>query len=46
MTADLFLGNVQQGAPMSAALLAIAGVGWLPYGSLSSRRDSGRSDGE
>jgi hypothetical protein len=45
MTADLFLGNIQQGAPMMGALLAIAGVGWLLY-RLSSRRRSERSDEE
>jgi hypothetical protein len=43
MTTDLFLANIQQGAPMMGALLAIAGVGWLLY-RLSSRRSSDRSD--
>jgi hypothetical protein len=45
MTADLFLGNIQQGAPMMAALLAIAGVGWLAY-RVTRRRRSDRSDEE
>jgi hypothetical protein len=43
MTTELFLGNIQQGAPMMGALLAIAGVGWLLF-RLSSRRRSDRSD--
>jgi hypothetical protein len=43
MTTDLFLANIQQGAPMMGALLAIAGVGWLLY-RLSSRPSSHRSD--
>jgi hypothetical protein len=45
MTADLFLANIQQGAPMMRALLAIAGFGWLFY-RLTSRRRSDRSDDE
>jgi hypothetical protein len=45
MTLDLFLANLQQGAPMIGALLAIAGVGWLLY-RLSGRRSSDRSDEE
>jgi hypothetical protein len=45
MTTDLFLANIQRGAPMMGALLAITGVGWLFY-RLSSRRRSDRSDEE
>jgi hypothetical protein len=37
VTTDLFLATIEQGAPMSGALLAIAGGGWLLY-RLSSRR--------
>jgi hypothetical protein len=43
MTADLFLGTIQQGAPMMAALLAIAGAGWVLY-RVASRRRTDRSD--
>jgi hypothetical protein len=45
MTAELFLGNIELGAPMMAALLAIPGVGWLLY-RLTSRHRSDRSDEE
>jgi hypothetical protein len=45
MTTDLFLANIQQGAPMMAGLLAIAGVGWLFY-RVTSRRRSSRGDEE
>jgi hypothetical protein len=45
MTSDVFLANIEQGAPMMGALLAIAGVGWLLY-RVSSRRRSARSDEE
>jgi hypothetical protein len=45
MTADLFLANIQQGAPMIGALLAVAGVGWLLY-RVTSRRRSDESDQE
>jgi hypothetical protein len=41
MTADLFLANIQQGAPMTAALLGVAGVGRLVW-RVSSRSGSGR----
>ena len=41
MTAELFLVNIQQGAPMTAALLGVAGVGRLIF-RVSSRRGSGR----
>jgi len=43
MTADLLLANIQQGAPMMGALLAIVVVAWLIY-RLSSRRSSHRRD--
>jgi hypothetical protein len=43
MTSDLFLANIQQGAPMMGALLAIAGFGWLLY-RRNGRRSSNRSD--
>jgi hypothetical protein len=43
MTADLLLANIQQGAPMIGALLAIVVIGWLIY-SVSSRRNSHRRD--
>jgi hypothetical protein len=45
MTSEVFLANIQLGAPMMGALLGIAGVGWLLY-RLSSRRRSDRSDEE
>jgi hypothetical protein len=45
MTTDLFLANIQQGTPMMAGLLAIAGVGWLLY-RVTSRRRSSRGDEE
>jgi hypothetical protein len=45
MTADLVLANIQQGAPMMGALLAIAVIGWLFY-RMTSRRRSDRSDEE
>jgi hypothetical protein len=41
MTADLVIADIQQGAPMMGALLAIAGLGWLVY-RVSSRRRSDR----
>jgi hypothetical protein len=45
MTSDVLLADIQQGAPMMGALVAIAGVGWLFY-CVSSRRSSHWSDEE
>jgi hypothetical protein len=45
MTSDVFLANIEQGAPMIGALLLIAGVGWLVY-RVTSRRRSDRGGEE